>query len=61
MAEDLGARNFKSYSAHIDKAAFNVTGLIQLAFVYEMLNLVPDADGLNDRQLRFPARARDSS
>ena len=45
------ARNFKSYSAHIDKTAFNVTRFIQPAFMYEMLNLVPDADGLNDRQL----------
>ena len=45
------SRNFKSYSAHIDKTAFNVTGFIQPAFVYEMLNLVADADGLNDRQL----------
>ena len=45
------SRNFKSYSAHIDKTAFNVTGFIQPAFVYEMLNLVQDADGLNDRQL----------
>ena len=45
------ARNFKSYSAHTDKTAFNVTGFIQPAFVYEMLNLVPDADSLNDRQL----------
>ena len=45
------ARNFKSYSANMEKTAFNVTGFIQPAFVYEMLNLVPDADGLNDRQL----------
>lgn len=45
------ARNFKSYSATMEKTAFNVTGFIQPAFVYEMLNLVPDADGLNDRQL----------
>ena len=45
------ARNFKSYRANMEKTAFNVTGLIQPAFVYEMLNLTPDADGLNDRQL----------
>ena len=45
------ARNFKSYHANMEKTAFNVTGFIQPAFVYEMLNLVPDADGLNDRQL----------
>ena len=45
------ARNFKSYSATMEKTAFNVTGFIQPAFVYEMLNLAPDADGLNDRQL----------
>ena len=38
-------------SANMDKTAFNVTGFIQPAFVYEMLNQVPDADGLNDRQL----------
>ena len=30
---------------------FNVTGFIQPAFVYEILNLVPDANGLNDRQM----------
>ena len=41
--------NFKSYSANVDKTASNVTGFIQPAFVYKMLNLVPDADGLNDR------------
>ena len=45
------ARNFKSYSANMNKTAFNVTRFIQPAFVYEMLNLVPDADGLNNRQL----------
>ena len=45
------ARNYKSYSASMEKTAFNVTGFIQPAFVYEMLNEVPDADGLNDRQL----------
>jgi len=45
------ARNFKSYSANMEKTAFNVTGFIQPAFVYEMLNIAPDADGLNDRQL----------
>ncbi len=45
------ARNYKSYSASMDLTSFNVTGFIQPAFVYEMLNLVPDADGLNDRQL----------
>ncbi len=43
--------NYKSYSASMDLTSFNVTGFIQPAFVYEMLNLVPDADGLNDRQL----------
>ena len=42
------AQNFKSYSAHI----YNyVTGFVQPAFVYEMLNLVQDADDLNNRQL----------
>ena len=45
------ARNFKSYSANMEKTAFNVTGFIQPAFVYKMLNMVPDADGLNDRQM----------
>ena len=35
----------------MEKTAFNVTGFIQPQFVYEMLNLAPDADGLNDRQL----------
>ena len=45
------SRNFKSYSATMEKTALNVTGFIQPAFVYEMLNHVPDADGLNDRQL----------
>ena len=45
------ARNFKSYSANMEKTAFNVTGFIQLAFVYEMLSLTPDADCLNDRLL----------
>ena len=45
------ARNFKSYSGNMEKTAFNITGFIQPAFVYEMLNLTPDADGLNDRQL----------
>ena len=49
------SQNFKSYSAAMVKTAFNVTGFIQPAFVYEMLNLVPDADGLNDCQLfNFP-------
>lgn len=45
------ARNFKSYTGIMEKTAFNVTGFIQPAFVYEMLNLKPDSDGLNDRQL----------
>ena len=35
----------------MEKTAFNVTGFIQPAFVYKMLNLTPDSDGLNDRQL----------
>ena len=33
------------------KTTFNVTGFIQPPFVYEMLNLVLDADSLNNRQL----------
>ena len=33
------SQNFKSYSATMEKTAFNVTGFIQPAFVYEMLNL----------------------
>lgn len=46
------ARNFKSYIANMDKT---VTEFIQPAFVYEMLNLVLDANGLSDRQLfNFP-------
>ena len=45
------ARNFKSYTGIMEKTAFNVTGFIQPAFVYEMLNLTPDSDGLNDHQL----------
>ena len=45
------SQNFKSYSATVEKTAFNVTSFIQPAFMYEMLNLVPDADGLNDCQL----------
>lgn len=50
------ARNFKSYSGNMEKTAFNITGFIQPAFVYEMLNLTPDADGLNDPQLvDFPS------
>ena len=37
------------------KPAFIVTGFIQPVFVYEILTLTPDADGLNDRQLfHFP-------
>ena len=35
----------------MEKTAFNVTGFIQSAFVYEMLNLTSDSDGLNDCQL----------
>ena len=35
----------------MERTAFNVSGFIQPAFVYDMLNNVPDADGLNDRQL----------
>ena len=39
----------------MDKMAVNVTVFIQPAFVYEMLNLVPDTDCVNDRQLfNFP-------
>ena len=45
------ARNFKLYSTNMEKTAFNVTGFIQPALAYDMLNLIPDADGLNDRQL----------
>lgn len=44
-------RTYKSYSASMEKTAFNISRFIQPAFVYEMLNEVPDADGLNDRQL----------
>ena len=44
-------RNFKSYTGRIEKTAFNVTGFIQPAFVFEMLRSKNDADGLNDRQL----------
>jgi hypothetical protein len=40
------SRNFKSYSEKMEKTAFNVTGFIQPAFVYEMLNNVPHADGV---------------
>ena len=48
-------RNYKSYTASMDKTAFNISGFIQPTFVYEMLNEVPDADGLSDRQLfNFP-------
>ena len=43
----------------MDKTAFNVTGFIQPAFVYEMLYLVPGADSLNDRQLfDFPPECK---
>ena len=31
----------------MEKTVFDVTGFIQPAFMYETLNLVPDADGLN--------------
>ncbi len=44
------ARNFKSYTGRISNTAFNITGFIQPAFVFDMLN-GDDADGLNDRQL----------
>ena len=37
----------------MEKTAFNVTGFIQPAFVYEVLNHVPDADGWNDRPTRM--------
>jgi len=40
-----------NYSASMERTAFNVASFIQPAFVYEMLNGMPDADGLNDRQL----------
>ncbi len=40
------ARNYKSYSASMDLTSFNVTGFIQPAFVYEMLNLVPTQTAL---------------
>ncbi len=51
------ARNFKSYTGRISNTAFNITGFIQPAFVFDMLN-GDDADGLNDRQLFdfFPLR-----
>ena len=35
----------------METTAFDVTGFIQPAFVYEMLNLTSDSDGLNDCQL----------
>ena len=44
-------RNFKSYTGSIPKTAFNVTGFIQPAFVFDMLHSGNDVDGLNDRQL----------
>ena len=47
-------RNFRNYSGTIEKTAFNLTGFIQPAFAFQMLNS-PDHDGLNDRQLiAFP-------
>ena len=44
------SRNFRNYSGTIDKTAFNLTGFIQPAYAFQMLNS-PDYDGLNDRQL----------
>ena len=43
-------RNFKNYSATVEKTAFNITGFIQPAFVHQMLHS-SDHDGMNDRQL----------
>ena len=43
-------RNFRNYTGTIEKTAFNLTGFIQPAFAFQMLNS-PDHDGLNDRQL----------
>ncbi len=42
------SRNFRSYSASVPKTAFNITGFIQPAFVFQMLHS-SDQDGLNDR------------
>ena len=44
-------RNFKCYSAQMQKTAFNVSGFIQPSYVYDILTKSPDFDGLNDRQL----------
>ncbi len=44
------SRNFRTYSASVPKTAFNITGFIQPAFVFQMLHSA-DQDGLNDRQL----------
>ena len=44
------SRNFKNYSATVEKTAFNITGFIQPAFVHQMLHS-SDHDGMNDRQL----------
>ena len=44
------SRNFKNYSATVEKTAFNIMGFIQPAFVHQMLHS-SDHDGMNDRQL----------
>ena len=44
------SRNYRNYSASMNKTAFNISGFIQPAFVEKML-LSDDADGFNDRQL----------
>ena len=44
------SRNFKNYSATVEKTTFNITGFIQPAFVHQMLHS-SDHDGMNDRQL----------
>ena len=46
-----GGSWLRTYTASLDKTAFNVSAFIQPAFVYEMLNNSNDADGVNDRQL----------
>ena len=44
------SRNFKNYSATVEKTAFNITGFIQPAFVHQMLHSRGMND-MNDRQL----------
>ena len=43
------SRNFKNYSATVERTAFNITGFIQPAIVHQMLHS-SDHDGMNDRQ-----------